>query len=530
MPGAAVNENTITRIISPSPQIVRALRPIDEPTLIGSPPPSPQFSATATEITRTFILGDGVRASPNVQHDPLPAGTVIGGNYRIDAPLGRGGFAFTYAATDRLLDIPVVIKECFPAVVGRDRSGYVAVSSAKDGELFAWSRAKFAEEARLIARFRHNNIVRILNSFEALGTVFLVLEKIEAVDMADWIRRRQGPISQAEVDPLVAGLLDGLSAVHAAGVLHQDLKPRNILVRASDNSPILIDFGAARLPDKAFDTAMVSPHYSPLEAYAAKKDAIGPWSDIYSVAATLYFALLGDAPPEASERILADRYKPLSEQPELKRRYRPEFLQAVDWGLAVLPKDRPQSLVAWRPALFATGGTGKERKRNASKVFISYRRTDTIHVAGRLYDVLEREFGSDQVFMDIDAIPFGVDFKNHIKRAVSETAVMVCLIGSQWRNPRWDQKRGWLSLFGSRRVKEDFVVTEIETALEEGVDIIPVLVDGMPMPGPDDLPSTIRDISMRNAAQLRAGTDFRRDAEKLLSELRSLVGRPPART
>ena len=143
-------------------------------------------------------------------------------------------------------------------------------------------------------------------------------------------------------------------------------------------------------------------------------------------------------------------------------------------------------------------------KPRGSKVFISYRRDDTRHVAGRVYDWLTRELPEKEIFFDVDTIPIGVDFKTNISDALSSSAVMLVLVGEKWLNPNWRRSR---RLFGSKP-KQDFVQVEIESALQLGVPIVPLLVDDVSMPSVDSLPSSIAEFASVNAAPIRSGHDF----------------------
>jgi hypothetical protein len=150
-----------------------------------------------------------------------------------------------------------------------------------------------------------------------------------------------------------------------------------------------------------------------------------------------------------------------------------------------------------------------------SKVFISYRRSDTRHVAGRVSDRLIAEFLAHTVFFVFDMIPVGVNFKQHISSAVHESAVMLVLIGEKWVNQRWKWRGIWQG-------KEDYVQSEIELAFDSGLPIFPILVDGVSMPSKDELPQSIADIVFLNAATIRSGKDFRKDMDYVLNKIKSL--------
>jgi hypothetical protein len=114
------------------------------------------------------------------------------------------------------------------------------------------------------------------------------------------------------------------------------------------------------------------------------------------------------------------------------------------------------------------------------RLFISYRRQDAPGIAGRIYDRLRDHFGREAVFMDLDSIPFGVDFREHLQKAVGERDILIAVIGPRWAGDVTD---------GHRRLDDpkDFVRIEIETALEQNIPVIPVLIEHMRMPGEAEL-------------------------------------------
>lgn len=153
------------------------------------------------------------------------------------------------------------------------------------------------------------------------------------------------------------------------------------------------------------------------------------------------------------------------------------------------------------------------------KIFINYRRDDAGNAAGRLYDRLEGHFGSDQLFIDVDKILGGLDFVEELNLRLAETDVMLAVIGRQWLTLKDHQT-------GERRLdnKADFVRKEIETALEAGIEIIPVLVDGADMPGTDDLPECLKPFSRRNAMRITLER-FRSDAQGIIHSIEQAIER-----
>lgn len=152
-------------------------------------------------------------------------------------------------------------------------------------------------------------------------------------------------------------------------------------------------------------------------------------------------------------------------------------------------------------------------------IAISYRREDSLPVAGRLYDRLQAEFGKDQVFMDFDSIPYGVDFRDHIRQIIGRSKLVVAIIGANWAGRR---------RFRGRRIDDpaDFVRLEVSYALEKGLPVIPVLLNDTPMPRAAELPKDIERLAFRNALILDAGVDFHHHAERLIAGIDRLLNSP----
>lgn len=280
----------------------------------------------------------------------LPAGYALQ-EYRIEKVLGVGGFGLTYLALDGNLNLKVAVKEYLPddvATRGADQS--ISPRSPDNAEHFGWGKQRFLDESRVVASFRHPNIVRVMRFFEANGTAYMVMEFVEGAALNDWIRTRR-PLAQPQLASIVGPLLDGLEVVHKAGFLHRDIKPGNIYIR-DDGTPVLLDFGAARMRTGDL-TTIVSPGFAPFEQYHNKGNQ-GPWSDLYALGGVLYWMITGNKPHEAAARIKADTM-PSALQSADRALYRPEFLAAIDWALAPNEDERPQSVAEWRESIAGSG-------------------------------------------------------------------------------------------------------------------------------------------------------------------------------
>ena len=153
-------------------------------------------------------------------------------------------------------------------------------------------------------------------------------------------------------------------------------------------------------------------------------------------------------------------------------------------------------------------------------IAISYRRQDSSPVAGRLYDRLQAEFGKGSVFMDFDSIPYGVDFREHIKQTLQRAKVVVAIIGPEWTGSAKD--------LSNRRIDDptDFVRLEVASALENGIPIIPVLINNTPMPEAKNLPPELEGLAFRNGLALDTGIDFHHHADRLIAGIHRVVDPP----
>ncbi len=283
----------------------------------------------------------------------LPPNTFLDGSYRIERVVGAGGFGITYEAFDVNLGTQVAIKEYFPHDFG-DRDGTMSVRprSEHSKELFNWGRTNFLHEARTLAGFDHPNIVRVQRVFEAHSTAYMVMRFERGNSLRAWLKELGRKPTQAEIDSIAAPLLNALELLHQANYLHRDVAPDNIIVRP-DGTPVLLDFGSARRVVAEMSrmvTGIVKAGYSPHEQYASDNRLQGPWTDIYALGASLYFAVTGRQPIEAMLRLDQDAMEPAASAggPD----YRPSFLAAIDACLRVRPSERPQSIAQLRPQLF----------------------------------------------------------------------------------------------------------------------------------------------------------------------------------
>ena len=281
--------------------------------------------------------------------------------YIIRSVLGDGGFGITYLAKDTQLNALVAIKEYLPNDLAVRESDYTVQAKTRQGvDFFAWGLERFLQEARILAQFKHPNIIRVLRYFQAHNTAYFVMEYERGRSLIDAVHK--GDIAnETEMKKLLLPLLDALEMVHNAGYLHRDIKPDNIYLRDKDKSPVLLDFGAARFEINQRSrsvTSIVTPGYAPFEQYESDGAGQGAWTDIYALGAVLYHIIWGIKPVAATKRISAvmrgapDPMKPAVEVGRGK--YPTNFLQAIDFALKVKQEDRPKNVKIWRTQLFST--------------------------------------------------------------------------------------------------------------------------------------------------------------------------------
>jgi len=288
----------------------------------------------------------------------LAPGTKID-QYVVSGLLGRGGFGITYLVHDEALEKDFALKEFFPEdLVVRDGTGIRFTAKPHSESDYRWGLKKFYDEARLLAQFSHANIVSVRRVFEQNSTAYMLLDFVRGSTLEKWLQGLDSPATQEELDLIATPLLSALELVHTNRTWHLDISPDNVMIRASDGAPILLDFGASRFEIKQHSqlvSALVfKSGYSAPEQYTSNADRYGPWTDIYAFAATLYRAISGTRPIEATSRQLNDELRPAAVVS--KGRYRDGFLKAVDRGLKLPPQDRPQSIREWRKELQEGGG------------------------------------------------------------------------------------------------------------------------------------------------------------------------------
>ena len=229
-------------------------------------------------------------------------------NYRIEKVLGQGGFGITYLAYDLELQKYVAIKEYFPKdfSIRNENNTITAINNQRD--VFLIGLKSFVDEAMILAKLDHPNVIKVIKYFEKLRTAYLVMEYCDGNSLNFVLKNQK--INPKLLLRWFASLLDGLEYLHRYKIIHGDIKPSNIFI-SSDGRPVLLDFGSAKQSLNMQSSFFVSDHFSATEFYSknAKK---GSFSDIYSLAATFYFLITGKKVPVANERLINDKFVSLN--------------------------------------------------------------------------------------------------------------------------------------------------------------------------------------------------------------------------
>lgn len=245
----------------------------------------------------------------------LKPGVILKERYKIEEVIGAGGFGITYRAWDPLLQSYVAIKEYYPSGLATRSadSSKVCVPVGREQREYHRGRIRFLKEAQDLARFQSEpNIVSIYDYLEENDTAYMVMEYLYGCTLKQYIREHGGRLSTDYILHICLSVLDALAVVHASDMIHRDISPENIFI-CEDMTVKLIDFGAAKqvyLDGEQTMSVVLKPGYAPPEQYA-KKDKQGPWTDIYALGATLYFAATGEKPEESFGRALEDTIKPV---------------------------------------------------------------------------------------------------------------------------------------------------------------------------------------------------------------------------
>ena len=287
--------------------------------------------------------GNNIQVKPHLIH--LPVGTLLNKRYEVGGALGQGGFGITYVAWDRKLQQRVAIKEYFPnRCTSQTRRNQTQVCPLNGYEqIYSKGMQTFAHEGQTLATIAHiPEVVHVLDGFHENNTSYIVMEFIEGKNL-EKIVEQKGRMSADEVRELFLPLLHVMEQLHQMNITHRDISPDNIICMPNGTLK-LIDFGSARQIENGKSvTVNLKAGFSPAEQYTSQGQ--GPWTDVYSMAATIYYCLTGTRPVSAAERLEdIDNVDPLLPPSKLDAVLTKEQEEVILWGMTVQPKQRPMNM------------------------------------------------------------------------------------------------------------------------------------------------------------------------------------------
>lgn len=281
--------------------------------------------------------------APDADSYCLAAGTVLGQRYVLGRVLGDGGFGITYIGYDKALKRKVAVKEYFPNECVTRSKGETQVSpfGGERGERYERGLKNFQTEAQRLAKLGSiEGVVNVYDVFAENGTAYIVMEYLSGETVAQMVEGHKF-LGFGKTMNIIVSVLKSLKNVHNAGVIHRDISPKNI-IKTKEGKIVLIDFGAAKpntLMMSRTASVVLTQGYAPIEQYDNKLSQ-GTWTDVYAVAATMYYMLTGITPDSANSRLVSDTLSPVSElHPGL-----PDKLDdIIKNALAVRPEERTQT-------------------------------------------------------------------------------------------------------------------------------------------------------------------------------------------
>lgn len=302
--------------------------------------------------------------SINDYPDALRQNTVLLGRYRIEDVLGQGGFGITYKVWDQEKNQAAVIKEYYPASLSSRRkdSTEVVPFTKNSAQYYEYGKKQFLEEAERLHRFRREpGIVSVRQFFTSNNTAYFVMEFVEGKDLKQYLQERGGRVGWRRACDILLPVMRTLEQVHRENIIHRDIAPDNIFIDKYGNAKLL-DFGAARnnLGNESGSVDAIVKHgFSPIEQYSRNSKSQGPYTDVYALAATFYYAITGTVPEDAMERLAAagkDKSGMLRSPRDLGADCPPTLEKALRKGLAVRSENRFQTMREFREAVEQAAG------------------------------------------------------------------------------------------------------------------------------------------------------------------------------
>lgn len=351
----------------------------------------------------------------------LPQNYILEKKYKILSVIGSGAFGITYLVEHLRFSSQHVIKEYFPDTAFRDSEYFIHPVSSNDKEFFDWGLKQFIEEAKLLNKLTHPNVVKVTDVFEDYGTAYFVMPYLGKYTLYNWIKSHQSP-SVDELNAIYIPLLEGLKYIHDQGLYHGDIKPENIIISDSGIAT-LIDFGSARQSFISKTRTMgqiLTPPYAPIEQYSSRT-LFAPTLDIYSLGACIYESVSSKSIPEAPDRLQNDGIEKLSTNQNYLDKYPLYFLNGVDKSLSFYDKDRQKSALEFQQDLLDYHETKQQAVKEPK---------DTGHSAGVSYSLKNKKINDNKAASSYHME--NNDHKNGDKKTLRILAacVAVALIGS----------------------------------------------------------------------------------------------------
>ena len=285
----------------------------------------------------------------------LPMGTILAGKYLVGRVLGQGGFGITYVGWDIALERKVAIKEYYPSgQVSRNPGsrGLTWYTSVQSQQAKQNGTQMFLKEARKMSKVDDiPNVVRVRDLFQENETAYIVMDFVEGETLKARLEKT-GPLPWEQAKGIFLPAIQAMEQVHQAGLVHRDISPDNLML-TPDGKVKILDLGAAKdlsVNNGASSMQVAKGGFSPFEQYT-QRGSSGPWTDVYAMAATVYYTLTGKLPPVATDRVVEDTIS--WEEPGLKA-LPAQALEALQKAMVISAKNRMQSMEELEKGLYST--------------------------------------------------------------------------------------------------------------------------------------------------------------------------------
>ena len=285
----------------------------------------------------------------------LPMGTILAGKYLVGRVLGQGGFGITYVGWDIALERKVAIKEYYPSgQVSRNPGsrGLTWYTSVQSQQAKQNGTQMFLKEARKMSKVDDiPNVVRVRDLFQENETAYIVMDFVEGETLKARLEKT-GPLPWEQAKGIFLPAIQAMEQVHQAGLVHRDISPDNLML-TPDGKVKILDLGAAKdlsVNNGASSMQVAKGGFSPFEQYT-QRGSSGPWTDVYAMAATVYYTLIGKLPPVATDRVVEDTIS--WDEPGLKA-LSAQALEALQKAMVISAKNRMQSMEELEKGLYST--------------------------------------------------------------------------------------------------------------------------------------------------------------------------------